>query len=159
MIDIELEPVPAGFELLPTGLGFTDTLQPIYRRVQESIVSIGLVVGDQHRNTMGICHGGVIMTMADIAAANGINVARGTQGGTPTINLSLDFIAAGKLGQWLQADVTLVNLKRRFGFCSGVVTNSAGTVARFNGTFYLPDHEGMYKDDKLRGRMNMGKRP
>lgn len=158
MTDIEMEPVPEGFEQLPPGLGYTDTLQPVYRRVLDGVVSVGLVVGEQHRNLMGVCHGGVMMTMADIAAANGINVARGTRGGTPTINLSLDFISAAKLGQWLQADTQLVNLKRRFGFCSGTICNSAGVVARFNGTFYLPDHEGVWKDDKLRGHMDWGKK-
>jgi uncharacterized protein (TIGR00369 family) len=140
--------VPTGFELLPTGLGFTDSIQPCYRRISDDGVSFGIVVSSSHTNTMGICHGGVLMTLADITAATGVNHARGKTAGSPTINLAVDFISAGRMGQWLQGNVDHVEVKRRFGFCAGTISNSDGLVARFNGTFYLPDHEGMWKGDK-----------
>ena len=82
--------VPEGFERLPLGLGFTDNLQPLYRRVSGDEVSFGLLVEPQHSNMMGICHGGVLMTLADITAATGTNVARGVAAGSPTIQLSKD---------------------------------------------------------------------
>jgi uncharacterized protein (TIGR00369 family) len=145
MSDTTVQQVPEGFLPMPSGLGFTDKLQPSYRRIQGDSVSFGLVVQQHHGNLMGICHGGVLMTLADIAAANGVNVARGVLAGSPTINLAVDFIAAARIGQWIQADVHLVTVKRRFGFCSGAIFNSDGVVARFNGTFYLPDHKGMVK--------------
>tara|TARA_R110000772_G_scaffold165646_2_gene277051 strand:+ start:29858 stop:30334 length:477 start_codon:yes stop_codon:yes gene_type:complete len=137
--------VPEGFERLPSGLGYTDTLQPCYRRIRTSGVSFGLSVEAQHCNVMGICHGGVLSTLADIAAASGVNHAAGRDAGSPTINLSLDFVSAGKRGQWLQADVLQVSVKRRFGFASGLISGPDGVVVRFNGTFYLPDHEGTWK--------------
>ena len=142
------EAVPSGFELLSAGLGFTDAIGPCYRRIIDREVSFGLVVSPVHANTMGICHGGVLMTLADITAATGVNVARGKKAGSPTINLSVDFISAGRLGEWIQADVEHVSVKRRFGFCSGTIANSEGLVARFNGTFYLPDHKGMWKGER-----------
>ena len=152
MSEINVESVPAGFIAMPTGLGFTDTIQPSYRRIEGDSVSFGLVVQQQHGNIMGICHGGVLMTLADIAAANGVNVARGVLAGSPTINLAVDFISAARIGQWIQADVHLVTVKRRFGFCSGAIVNGQGVVARFNGTFYLPDHKGMVKPGAIGDR-------
>jgi uncharacterized protein (TIGR00369 family) len=140
--------VPQGFTLLPAGLGFTDSIGPCYRRIVDDQVSFGLVVAAVHANTMGICHGGVLMTLADITAATGVNVARGKKAGSPTINLSVDFISAGRMGEWLQSDVEHVSVKRRFGFCSGTMHNADGLVARFNGTFYLPDHKGMWKGER-----------
>lgn len=137
--------VPEGFELLPRGLGFTDFLQPIYRRLTGEGVSCGVLVQQSHCNIMGMCHGGVIMTLADIAAASGVNHACGRPAGNPTINLAVDFINAGKEGDWLQADVAHVSIKRRFGFCNGLLSGPDGVVARFNGTFYLPDHDGIWK--------------
>ncbi|TXS95916.1 PaaI family thioesterase [Parahaliea maris] len=139
---------------MPTGFGYTDTLQPFYRHVTAEEVAFGLHVCSQHANSMGICHGGVLMTMADIAAASGVNHARGELGGSPTINLSLDFISAGKLGDWLEARISEVTVKRRFGFCNGLISNERGIVARFNGTFYLPDHEGMWKGEKRLGALS-----
>jgi uncharacterized protein (TIGR00369 family) len=145
---IEHEEVPADFQLLPEGLGFTDAIAPCYRKISDNRASFGLLVLPQHANTMGICHGGVVMTLADITAATGVNLARGKKAGSPTINLSVDFISAARQGQWLQADVELVSVKRRFGFCSGVLSTSEGVTGRFNGTFYLPDHKGMWKGEK-----------
>jgi uncharacterized protein (TIGR00369 family) len=140
--------VPIGFEPLPVGLGYTDSLQPIYRRLDAERGSFGLIVEAQHSNTMGICHGGVLMTLADITAATGANLARGVVAGSPTVHLSIDYISSARLGEWIQADVEQVSVKRRFGFCSGGIYNSAGVVARFSGTFYFPDHDGMWKDGR-----------
>jgi uncharacterized protein (TIGR00369 family) len=137
--------IPPGFELLPSGLGFTDAIHPCYRRVSEEGVSFGLIVTEAHANSMGICHGGVLMTLADITAGSGVNFACGKKSGSPTINLSVDFISAGRQGEWLQGDVEHVTVKRRFGFCSGAINSCKGVVARFNGTLYLPDHDGMWK--------------
>ena len=146
MPDHSIEQVPAEFERLPLGLGFTDTLQPLYRRIVDESVSFGLLVDSQHSNTMGICHGGVLMTLADITAATGVNLARGVTAGSPTIHLSIDYIAAARMGQWLHADVEQVSAKRRFGFCRGSIYAAEAVVARFSGTYYFPDHDGMWKN-------------
>ncbi len=150
MTDTSIDTIPDGFVRIPEGLGFSDNLQPSYRRVKDDSISIGLLVEQQHGNLLGICHGGVLMTLADVAAANGVHVARGVLAGNPTINLAVDFISAARLGQWIQADVQQVTVKRRFAFSSGVIVNRDGVVARFNGTFYLPDHKGMIKPDAIR---------
>ena len=128
---------------VPVGLGFADNLQPFYRRIAAAAVSFGLRVDQQHGNSMGICHGAVLMALADIAAASGVNIARGELAGAPTINLSLDFVSAAHMGEWLQADVQLAEIRRRFGFSSGVIRTGERVVARFNGTFYFPDHDGL----------------
>ena len=150
MTDGATEQVPEGFNAVPSGLGFSDAIQPTFIRIEEEVVSFGLLVQQHHTNLMGSVHGGVLMTMADLAAAAALNVARGEKAGSPTMNLNVDFIAAGRLGQWLQADIEHISMKRRFGFSSGVISNSAGLVARFSGTFYLPDHDGMWKSGNRR---------
>jgi uncharacterized protein (TIGR00369 family) len=146
MSDGASEAVPEGFELLPVGYGFTDNLKPLYRKVEGRQVVFALRVGAQHSNTLGICHGGALMTLADIAAASWANMARGFVAGAPTINLSIDFISAAKQGQWIEAREEGVELKRLFGFVRGVVRSEGSVVARFNATFYFPDHPGMSQD-------------
>jgi uncharacterized protein (TIGR00369 family) len=136
---------PAGFELMRKGLGFIDALAPLYRKDSTEESVFGIVVAAQHANSMGICHGGVLMTLADIVAATGVNLARGEKAGSPTINLSMDFIAAAKEGEWLEGIAQTVNLRRRFGFCSGELRTPRRTVATFSGTFYFPDHEGLWE--------------
>lgn len=141
-----IEQVPPGFELLPEGLGFTDNLKPCYRRLEGESLTFGFVVSRQHANSMGICHGGALMTLADIAAASWANMARGIVAAAPTINLSMDFISAARQGQWIETRLEGVTLKRLFGFSRGVIVSSRGEVARFNATFYFPDHAGLSQD-------------
>jgi uncharacterized protein (TIGR00369 family) len=137
------ENVPQGFEPLPEGLGFTDSLQPIYRCVAEDSVSFGLHVAAHHSNSLGICHGGVLMSLADITAASGVNLVAGKLFGNPTVNLAVDFINGARQGEWIEGRVDKVSVKRRFGFSSGGIYSGEKIIARFNGTFYLPDHDGM----------------
>jgi uncharacterized protein (TIGR00369 family) len=153
MSEVPAESVPEGFEQLPEGLGYTDSIQPSYRRIADEVVSFGLVVQQQHGNSMGICHGGVLMTLADMAGASGVNMARGELAGSPTISLSLDFVSAANIGEWIQADVEQVDIKRRFGFCRGSIYSSRGVVARFGGNFYFPDHDGMWKAGRTKERV------
>jgi uncharacterized protein (TIGR00369 family) len=159
MTDTDSATPPEGFEAVPTGLGFTDNLQPLYRRVTEQGAQLGLLVGESHINMMGFCHGAVLMCLADIAAASAINTAAGKRAGSPTINLAVDFIAAAKRGQWIQSRADHVSLKRRFGFCSGIIEGPEGIVASFNGTFYLPDHDGVWKGPKHDGGGVLGVGP
>ncbi len=91
------------------------------------------------------------MLLADMTGAAGVNHARGVTAGSPTMNINLDFIAAGRLGEWLQAEAEQVSLKRSFAFCNGTITGPSGIVARFNGTFYIPNHKGMWKGAMPKG--------
>ena len=142
-MEYSAQSVPAGFERLPIGLGFTDNLQPIYRRIAGEDARFGIIVTERHCNSMGMCHGGVLMTLADIAAATGANLAHGVVAGSPTVHMDIDFISPARPGEWIEAVAEQVSAKRRFGFCSGGIYNEAGIVARFAGTIYFPDHDGM----------------
>ena len=134
--------VPEGFRLMPEGLGFGDLLQPFYRRVTGREVSLGFFVAPQHLNMMGTCHGGALMTLADIAAASSIHRVREKPLPAPTVSLSFDFPSPGRLGHWLQTRADHVDARRRFGFCSGVILDGDTVVLRYSGTFYSPAELG-----------------
>ena len=141
-METETRPVPADFKPLPEGLGFTDVLRPVYRREQNDQVSLGMYVQLSHCNMIGICHGGALMTLADIGAASAINFAREKIGAAPTLNLSFDFINAAREGDWIQTHTEQVTLKRSFGFASGVIYCDERLICRYSGSFYQPDHDG-----------------
>lgn len=129
---------PEGYEPVRTGLGFSDRLQPYYRRRDGDQVSFGFFVGEQHLNLMGICHGGALMTFADIAAATSINARLDEAQPLPTINLSFDFQSPGRLGHWLHTRAESVQIKRHFGFCSGLILDDDKVILRYSGVFYRP---------------------
>ena len=147
MSDKQQHQVPEGFVAVPSGLGFTDLMQPASPRQNGAPRSSGTLPHQQHGPSRGIAPGGVSMTLADQGAASPINPVRGILSGAPTVNLSLDFITSAHIGEWLQTEAEHISVKRRFGFSSGVIRSSRGVVARFNGTFYFPDHEGLKRGD------------
>ena len=130
--------VPEGFQQLGDNLGFIDMLQPVYRR-DGNPPTIGMHVLAQHTNLLDICHGGVLMTLGDIAAAWAVNTERGKPLSAPTLNLGFDFMSAAREGEWLEAQADRVTVKRRVGFASGFICCGERLVCRFSGTFYLPD--------------------
>ena len=138
--------VPDGFEALPEGLGFTDVLRPVYRREQGDELQLGMFVQARLCNMIGICHGGALMTLADVGAASAMNFARKKLTGTPTLNLSFDFISAAREGDWLETQTDRISLKNRFGFASGVIRCEEKIIVRYNGTFYYPDHDGFKRN-------------
>jgi uncharacterized protein (TIGR00369 family) len=152
-VSTEPDAIPEAFEPVPTGLGFSDQLQPYYRRRDGDEVVYGFRVEPSHANLMGICHGGVLMTLADIAAATNVTTRGDRPPGTPTINLGFDFLSPGRLGRWLWTECDHLEVKRRFGFCAGVIRDRERIVTRFNGTFYLPDHEGMKASDGIAAKL------
>ena len=133
---------------MPAGLAYSDSLQPYYRRViPGKEIMFGFLAQDTHCNMMGICHGGALMTLADIAAASTVSTQLTEPRGLPTVSLSFDFIAPGRKGHWLETRTDHVDTKRRFGFCSGVICDGDTVVVRYSGTFYIPDHEGVWKSE------------
>lgn len=142
---------PAGFRKVPEGLGFNDILQPFFMRREGDCARLGMWVQPHHANTIGVCHGGVLMTFADVAAAAGANLARRPTARSPSINLSIDFVGAARVGDWIEAENQTVETRRRFGFASGVIRGPQGVVARYNATLYFPEHEGLVTEQASGG--------
>ena len=79
-------------------------------------------------------HGGVILTLVDVALFAGGHMAGMTDTDAVTLDLQTNFIGAGRLGVPLDADVELLRETGRLVFLRGLVVQSEETVAAFNGT-------------------------
>ncbi len=90
-----------------------------------------LTVAEDQCNGHGICHGGVIFSLADSAFAfacnsrNAVTVAQVNQ---------IQFIAPAKAGDRLVAEAREVNLRGRTGVYDVTVTGPDGVVAEMRGT-------------------------
>lgn len=111
----------AGIELLEVKKG--------YAKARMKITSM-------HLNGGGVCQGGAIFTLADLAFAAAINShARMTLSVTSTIN----FFKSEKEG-YLYAEASEVFDHKRLANCEVKITNEKGDViATFNGTGYRKD--------------------
>ncbi|MEP5152249.1 hydroxyphenylacetyl-CoA thioesterase PaaI [Planktotalea sp.] len=99
--------------------------------VSEGQANMQLTVQDHHCNGHGICHGGVIFTLADSAfafACNSRNQATVAQ------NNMITFVAPAKLGDVLSADARETSLSGRNGVYDVRVHNQdGGLIAEMRG--------------------------
>jgi uncharacterized protein (TIGR00369 family) len=88
---------------------------------------------DHHCNPAGICHGGMMMTLMDMAIGVNVSIGAETNAFTPSVNLTYDFVAPAPLGAWLESKVDWVHTTRRTGFANGYLMGPDGAVLRANG--------------------------
>jgi acyl-coenzyme A thioesterase 13 len=82
---------------------FTELIGPVYMRAEDSLPVLGLRVTAEHANRRGRAHGGLLMTLADIAVSRA-SVASLPPGATiATADLNISFLESVGEGQWLQA--------------------------------------------------------
>lgn len=130
--------IPDGFLLFGKDHSFNDAISPVYIKVDESGPTFGLLLEKQHCNFMGFCHGGVMMTLMDLALSSSVCFALGKYTSTPTVSSSFDFMAGAKAADWIYGDIQSVKLTRTMGFASATIEGPDGSVARASACFKLP---------------------
>ncbi len=122
-----LPPVPPGFRPLKVGGPFMQASGPLWGRLvtenDRRRVQIGFRVEDRHTNPVGVCHGGMLATLADMLAA--ICVPYQTdlpRHFLPTISLQMDFLAPARLGAWVQAQADVLRTTRNLVFTQGLIS-------------------------------------
>lgn len=129
--------LPAGFAPYQySGESYFQTLGELYARPQEGgLLVLGLRLQQRHCNWLGIPHGGMLATLADGALGINLHLARQPGPTMVTVNLSLDYLAAAKVGDWLEAHVVPRKLGRQLAFGDCVLRAGEREVLRATGIF------------------------
>lgn len=126
---------PPGFEPLFRTSPFLETLGPfLYRRTLDGFV-IGLRVAEKHANARGTAHGGLLLTLADIALGYTAAFSEEPPLSLTTANLSADFAGHAKIGDWVEAHVDLQKIGRRLVFANAYLVVGAERIARASAVF------------------------
>ena len=132
------ENLPEGFARLDRGGPFLASLGPLYAKKTEKGLVIAMRIEDRHLNTRGIAHGGMLVTLADSA----LGIAIATAGQEPsrprafvTVNLSVDFIASAREGDFVEAHVAIEKLGARLAFATCFLQVGSRRVLRASGVF------------------------
>ena len=93
---------------------------------------LSVVMRDEHMNHLGIVHGGVILTMLDVAMGSAARLSSGVS--VITVDMQSAFLAPGR-GD-LSAEGRVVRPGRSLIFCEGEVRDAEGAlVAKASGLF------------------------
>ena len=128
--------LPPGFEPLFRTSPFLETVGPLfYRKDPELGLVIGLRVAEKHANARGIAHGGLLLTLADIALGYRTAFAQDPPTGLITANLSADFAGAAKIGDWIEAHVDIQKVGSRLAFANAYLTVEGERIVRASAVF------------------------
>ena len=130
--------IPEGFRRVerPKPNPFNDMVGPFYERRRGKEVSLGLRIEERHTNSRGICHGGLLATMADLALGYSA-LALGGHASFVTVNLSLDFAGRAVPGDWVQSEVEVQKTGSRLAFANGYLLANGVRIVRASAIFAL----------------------
>lgn len=127
---------PAGYDPLADCSEAEHHAGPYYTRNDERGAFIGFRVKRRHLNRAGLCHGGILATLADM---NITPLTRSLQFATvnPTISMSLDYLAGARHGQWVEAQAVILRQTRNLIFSQCLITADGETAVRASVVYKL----------------------
>lgn len=111
----------------------------IVRAEGENTCRLRMFPRTEHTNSAGNVHGAITLGLIDISMFAALYVLRGIDAGkSVTVDVSTQFIGAGKPDRPLDAVVEVLRETRRLGFVRGLIVQEDDLVASFSGTTRKP---------------------
>lgn len=126
-------PAPPGFINVDWTRGFGRQVGPLFRKDQNGRRVMGLYVEEHHTNGMMNAHGGLLMTLADMAWGNVVSMERSMF--WVTVRLTCDFLDAAASGDWIEAGGELVSDDAGLYIVRGGVWSAGRTLVSGTGVF------------------------
>jgi uncharacterized protein (TIGR00369 family) len=126
---------PAGFTPV-AGMGFSELAGPFFQKIEAGRLYRGLRVEPRHTNRLGIAHGGLLLTFADILLGATLRHALGNRPAV-TVKLSTDLVNAARAGDWLEGVGEVSRAGSNLAFLRGRAYVGARTVLTVEGVFQL----------------------
>jgi acyl-coenzyme A thioesterase 13 len=131
--------VPEGFRQLDVPDEFIRMAGPLWAKPEADGLRIGLPLEERHGNPMGVAHGGLLVTVADMVMGVGSGFATGIFWPHPTISLTSEFVRGARLGQWLEGKARIARRTVNFCFASCDLLCGGEIVLVSSGVFKVPE--------------------
>jgi uncharacterized protein (TIGR00369 family) len=113
--------------------GFLALIGPVRtEKNKDDSWTFSFVVGEEHLNPGGVCHGGMLMSFADHVLGTVVWEAIGFKP-CSTITLNTDFALAAKLGDVIEGEARITRATRSLVFVTGALTCRGKVVLQANG--------------------------
>jgi len=127
--------IPAGFERHFRRSPLTEPWEPVYSKMTDRAVIIGLRLAKPHTNGRGLIHGGLIAALSDNAMGYSCALVMGWTTSLVTISLAVDFVGSANVGQWLAVESEVVKTGKTICFAQSLIKADNVVIARANATF------------------------
>ncbi len=133
---------PPGFEPLFRSSPFLDHLGPFFmRKDPDGAFILGLRVLPFHANGRGNAHGGLFMTLCDIALGYRTTASVSPRPFLTTANVTTDFAGSAKVGDWIEAHVDVQKVGRTLAFANCYVVCEGRRIVHASGIFSVQKAE------------------
>lgn len=141
--DEEARP-PEGYKRIEFGGGdvFNRHIGPLYIKGRGDDFRMGLRVAPYLCNPAGGLHGGMMMSVLDLVAGVGSSLQAGLDKFLPTVSMTFDFVAPGRLGDWLEGRNQIVRVTRSLVFTSVMLESADGPICRGSAILKIPSSGG-----------------
>lgn len=131
--DLPGDTAPPGWERVEDE-GFIDLVGPVFRRGSDGAYAFR--AAQKHANLVGLVHGGMLTSLADRAL--GVAAMRAADGANcVTIELGMQFVGAGRLGDWIEARPEVVRRTSSLVFLRGEVTSGGAVIGTASGIWKI----------------------
>lgn len=121
--------------MIPRLSPFNALVGPLYERRNGDDLSVGLRIEAKHSNSRGICHGGVLATLADLALGYAMLAKTGGKGGFVTAHLAVDYAGAARIGDWIESAVEVQRMGARLAFANCYLLSGGQRIVRASAIF------------------------
>jgi uncharacterized protein (TIGR00369 family) len=121
--------IPAGYKYYQGVSPAEDNVGPFYYRKHGDAVQMGMRATEKHANGVGSVHGGVLLCYADYAAT--MLALNGVKENCVTISLNSDFLAAARIGDWIEGSGEVIKRTGSLTFIRGELSVSGSPVLGF----------------------------
>lgn len=134
--------IPDGFVPYGEPSPFLDRVGPLYERGGDVAgFALGLLVLEHHCNRRGFAHGGLLVTLADIALGKTGERRSDPPASLLTASLAFDFIGIARRGEWIEARCDFNRVGRELAFANCYLTSSAKVIGRASGVFKVASRQ------------------
>jgi uncharacterized protein (TIGR00369 family) len=113
----DFDPTADGWETFEHS-DFIVLVGPVWRRVRDGRTVYGMATTQKHANRNGVAHGGVVMTLLDMALGRTSSDAHGG-GRQATIGLDVQFLGPLRIGEFAEVEGVVVRKTRSILFMRG----------------------------------------
>jgi uncharacterized protein (TIGR00369 family) len=127
--------IPDGWRQLERLSPFNALVGPLYEKRDGDAVSIGLAIEAKHTNSRGVCHGGVLATLADLALGYAMLARSRDKGSFVTAHLAVDYAGAARAGDWIESKAEIQRLGARLAFANCYLLVDEKPIVRASAIF------------------------
>jgi uncharacterized protein (TIGR00369 family) len=130
------ESIPEGFRRIQFPVNpFIDVNGPLYGRWVDGKFTLGLRIEPRYCNPAKTCHGGMVMTLADMTLLIGASLQAKIRQYMITVRLATDFVGPAHEGEWLEGRCEVLRASKNLVFAHGMLSVGERGVARIDGLF------------------------